>query len=133
MRVFIDANVFVALVNAKDSTHNKALGLMGKLQKENPQFFTSSDVVKEAATIISQKTDHASAVKFLNEMDMGDINVIFVDSELNGAGLEEFKLQTSKNISCVDAVSFVIVKKYNIDFAFTFDRDFKKPRIKIYN
>lgn len=131
MRVFVDANIFVALVNEKDSTHHKALKLMAKLAKHDPQLFTSSDIIKEAATIISQRIDHNSAIKFLNEIETGDIKMIFVDHQLHEEGLEEFKKQTSKNISCVDAISFVIMQKYDIPVVFTFDRDFRKKDTEI--
>ena len=131
MKIFVDANIFVALANKNDSTHQRANKLLAKLEKENPQLFTSSDVVKEAATIISQRIDHKSAVKFLNEIESGDITIIFVDYDLNQKGLQEFGEQTSKNVSCVDAISFIIMEQFNMDYAFSFDRDFRKSTIKI--
>lgn len=131
MKIFVDANVFVALANKNDSTHQRANRLLARLEKENPKFFTSSDVVKEAATIISQRVAHKSAVSFLNEIEIGDITVIFVDFDLNKKGLQKFEEQASKNISCVDAISFIIIDQFNMDYAFTFDSDFRKSTIKI--
>jgi len=133
MKVFVDADAFVGLTIPTDAHHKTAVSLVKVLKDKKAQLFTSSDVLKEAATVISQRGSHKAAVEFLRKIISGevDVTVIFVDEEINQRGIEIFTKQASKNVSVFDCTSFAVMEKYKIEHAFSFDKHFGRRRIKL--
>lgn len=131
MKVFVDADAFVGLTIPTDAYHKTAVSLVKVLKDKKAQLFTSSDVLKEAATVISQKASHEAAIEFLRKITSGevDITVIFVNEKVNQRGVEIFIQQMSKNVSVFDCTSFAVMEKYKIEHAFSFDKHFKGKRI----
>lgn len=131
MKVFVDADAFVGLTVPTDAHHETAVSLVKILKNKKAQLFTSSDVLKEAATVISQRGNHKAAVEFLRKIISGEVSVtvIFVDEEINQRGIEIFTKQASKNVSVFDCTSFAVMEKFKIEYAFSFDKHFKGKRI----
>ena len=116
MKVFIDANVFVANTLPTDPLHQQARVLTDKLRQEEPEFFTSSDVFKESLTIISQRGGKTAALQFHSNVTAkkSGISIIFIDEELHQKGLLLFQEITAKDISAVDCTSFAVMRKLDI-------------------
>lgn len=131
MKVFVDADAFVGLTVPTDAHHKGAVSLVKVLKDKKAQLFTSSDVLKEAATVISQRGSHKAAVEFLRKLISGEVGVtvIFVDEEINQRGIEIFTKQTSKNVSVFDCTNFAVMEKFKIEHAFSFDKHFRRKRI----
>lgn len=128
MKIFIDANVFVANTMPEDPLHHRARELAVQLKSEGPEFFTSSDVVKESLTIISQRGGKSAAKKFYSQItnEKSGISIIFIDEKIHQQGLQLFQEITDKDISAVDCTSFALMRKLGIETVFTFDRHFQK-------
>ncbi len=128
MKVFIDANAFVANTLTSDPLHDKAQTVTKHLRQQSVDFFTTSDVLKEALTIISQRGDKESALKFLKRTvdAKSGINIIFINQNLNEEGIIIFKKVKQKDISAVDCTSFAVMKMLEVKEVFTFDKHFEK-------
>lgn len=129
-KVFIDTNIFVALRDKVDSTHNQAVTLLSKLQIKKVKFFTSSDVIGETVTVLARKLGKPSAIEFLRQI--GDLaQEIFIDKFLHKEAKDFFKMVKSKNISFIDCSSVVAMKCHKIKIIFSFDQDFKKLGVEL--
>ena len=127
MKIFIDANVFVANTLPSDPLHQRARFLTEQIKQEKPEFFTSSDILKESLTIISQRGGKSAALMFFSQVQnkKSGINLIFIDEELHQKGLQLFQEITAKDVSAVDCTSFALMQKLDISTAFSFDRHFE--------
>lgn len=129
-KVFIDTNIFVAIKDDKDSTHDRAILLLKTLKSKKVRFFTSSDVIGESITVISKKLGMLAAIEFLNHVS-NYAKEIFIDKFLHKEAKDFFKRIKSKNISFIDCSSVVAMKRNKIKSIFSFDRDFKKLGVKL--
>jgi len=124
-KIFIDTNVFVAIKDDKDSTHDRAILLLKTLKSKKVRFFTSSDVIGESITVISKKLGKLAAIEFLNHAN-NYAKEIFIDKFLHKEAKDFFKRVKSKKISFIDCSSVVAMKRNKIKAIFSFDRDFKQ-------
>ena len=129
-KVFIDTNIFVALRDENDSTHNRAKLVLNRLMKAKVIFFTSSDVIAESLTVISRKLGKKHAIEFLKEIKFM-AKEIFVDENIHLITRNFFKEVNSKNISFVDCSNIVVMKHNKISTLFSFDEHFKKLGINL--
>jgi predicted nucleic acid-binding protein len=132
-KLFVDTNIFVALRDETDSTYKKAQALLRKISKERYILYTSSDVIGETLTVISKKLGKGSARKFLEYIDSGLVNEIFIDEQLHQRARELFAQTPQKNISFIDCSSVIAMKSQKIDTIFSFDQDFKKLGLSLFS
>lgn len=129
-RVFVDTNIFVAVRNKNDLTHNKAVELFNLLKDQKAKFYTSSDIISESLTVLSMKMGKKIALEFLEEIG-NNAKEIFIDEVIHRETRNYFKKVKSKNISFVDCSSVVAMKRNKIKYIFSFDEDFRKMGIKL--
>src|SRR5687768_13223543 len=68
IKIFVDADAFVALAVETDTNHEKARSLLSRLTVNPVLFLTSNYVFSESITIISQRASHQTAVTFITKM-----------------------------------------------------------------
>lgn len=129
-KVFVDTNVFVAIRDTKDSTHNQAVKIYEELKSNKVKFFTSSDIIGETLTVLAKKLGKATAKEFLDNFSVLT-KEIFIDKYLHQETRELFQRVKSKNISFIDFSSVVAMKRNKIKSIFSFDKDFKKLGVKL--
>lgn len=129
--IFVDTDAFVALIKKNDSNHIKAKNIFQKLQGMSIEFTTSNYVFSEAITILSQKVNHATAVKFIDAMLSSEniFNIKRADGAIEDVAINIFKDQTSKNISFVDCTNMAFVRKIGLDAIFSFDKAYIANKI----
>lgn len=128
---FVDSNIYVALFDDNDRTHSRATELQKKITSSDFKLLTSSNIVSECLTIISQKLGKPFALKFLKGLEESGTEVLFVDELIYNEALRLFPKIKSKNVSFVDCTSFVIMKNRGIKVVFTFDQHFKSQGFKL--
>ena len=129
-KVFVDTNVYVALRNTKDTTHQKAIQILNYLIDKGVKIYTSSDVIGESLTVISKIMGKAEAKGFLSDVQTMS-NIIFVDEIAHKETQKYFFRVKSNKISFIDCSNVVIMKKYKIKYIFSFDEDFKKMGVEL--
>lgn len=125
-KLFIDADAFVALKDAKDSNHKLSVIVGTAATYAKTSLLTSDPAFGEAITVISQNVSHQDAVDFAQEIIGSDVDIIEVDKGLRKRGLEIFKKQTSKNTRFTDCVNMAILEMEGLKEIFSFDSDYKK-------
>lgn len=130
-KIFIDTNVFVAIKDDNDSTHDRAMLLLKTLKKSKKvKFYTSSDVIGESLTVISKKLGKLAAIEFLSQFK-NYAHEIFIDKYLHQETRDFFRRVKSKNISFIDCSSVVAMKRHKIKTIFSFDQDFKSLGVQL--
>lgn len=132
-KFFIDTDVLLAISDRDDSLHQKAKKIWQRLSLVEEKYlpYTSTNVLLETLTIVSQLLGKKKAVQLLEELRSGAFIIIHPGQ---GTVLEAEKIFSqikSKNISYADCLSFAIMREQKMKLVFSFDRDFKKMGFKL--
>lgn len=128
LKIFVDADAFVAFSIKTDSHHEKASFLLNNLRLKQVLFFTSNYVFSESITVISQRSAHKTAIEYIEKMRSleSPFQIKRVDEAIEEKALQIFKKQTSKNTSFVDCTNMALLKELHADAIFSFDEVYKK-------
>jgi hypothetical protein len=129
--IFVDTDAIVALVQANDSNHGKALKFQKLIDKNKIKIYTSSFVIGEVVTVLGQKSNINLASKVGREMLSGGIEVFCVSRPEMELALEKFSQQASKNSRFTDMVNMVLMNKLKIDTIFSFDKHYPQNGYKL--
>ncbi len=123
--VFMDTGYVIALEAADDQHHAEALKHWQSLTLSLPSLITTSYVFNEVVTFFNSRNRHSKAVEIGNRLLRSpSVQLIQVDDSLFYEGWEYFKKHTDKSYSLTDCVSFIVMERFNIRTALTFDRHF---------
>lgn len=132
LKIFVDADAFIASIKTDDPNHEKAKKLFKRLEIEPLVLITSNYVFSECITVLSQRINHPTAIEFINTMRTvdGPFVITRVDEVIEESAIEIFKKQTSKNTSFVDCTNMALIKSDYADAIFSFDGVYVKNNIK---
>ena len=99
--VFMDTAGFLALWDAADEHHDRAIRLQAELAGKRRRFLTTDYIADETATLLLMRHSRAAAADFLQAV---------ITSEL----------------SFTDCVSFTLMRELNIQDGFTSDHHFRQ-------
>lgn len=127
LKTFVDTVAWIALVNTRDSLHEKAKVVFANLRKQNYEFVTTEFVLPEFANALSAPDFRVKASKFIEGLQkMADVEIISVSPDLFSLGFELYKNRPDKEWSLVDCTSFVVMEEKEITEAFTEDHHFEQ-------
>ncbi len=123
--VFADTGYWLALLNARDALHKKAVTLSGQLS--SVQLVTTEMVFAELLNSLSggnsrERRAVVSAVQGFGRSD--SVVVVPQTSEQFTQALERYKQSADKNWSLTDCASFQIMEAEHITAALTHDHHF---------
>lgn len=125
MRVFIDTSAFCALTIPKDQHNSTAKTIYKQIQKNNYLINTSDYVLDEVYTLLKTRSTHATAVKFMNEMEKCNITILRINEDTEKQAKNIFKKFDDKRLSFTDCTSFVLINQFGIEAIFAFDEHFR--------
>jgi predicted nucleic acid-binding protein len=122
--VFIDAGAWAALANRRDAYHPAAMLASARIMRRRP-LVTTNLVVGEAYVLTRQRVGHAAAMLFLTTIHSAvQLDVVYSTAELQAEAEVLLHQYVDHDFSLADAVSFVVMRRRNIQEAFAFDRHF---------
>jgi uncharacterized protein len=125
--VFMDTAGFLALWDAADEHHGRALRLQSELSREKCSFLTTDYIVDETSTLLLVRHSHTAAADFLKTaLQSKTLRLEWIDSECFYAAAELFHRHGDKEWSFTDCVSFTLMRDLKIQDAFTTDRHFSQ-------
>jgi predicted nucleic acid-binding protein len=128
-QAFVDTWAWVALVDKKDSDHEKAKSVNKKLLDQGYTFVTTNFVFGETVTMLRYRVSHASAIKYhqmLNEMvDGGLVRLVRISEAQEKDAWQIFEKYTDQDFSHVDCASFAVMRTLALHEAFTNDHHFR--------
>ena len=121
--VFLDSSFIIAVINADDSLHKKALDLETEL-KNRSQIWITEPVLFEIANSFSKTNKYkvSQFIEFCYESER--ITVVALTMELLHDALFMYSNYSDKEWSLTDCLSFVVMKKEQITIAYTSDHHF---------
>jgi len=125
LKVFIDTGAFCALTIPKDLNNPKAKTIHATLQKKNAIIYTSDYVLDETYTLLKMRSSHATAVKFMDQIDKSHTKIERVAQELEAAAKAIFRRFEDKRLSFTDCTSFALINHLGLDAVFAFDEHFR--------
>ncbi|HYE32857.1 MAG TPA: PIN domain-containing protein [Methylomirabilota bacterium] len=118
---FADTFFFLALLNAGDGSHRRALSLCDA----DVPIVTSEFVLIEVADGVSRTHGRSRVAGLFREMNTADgIKVVPCSSSLFKQGLDLYARRRDKEWSLTDCTSFVIMEEFGLEEALTGDRHF---------
>ena len=123
--VFVDTSAVLALLNPHDQAHERARRGFSALEGEEAALVTSSFVLVETYALVGRRLG-SEAVRNFREAFAPLLEVVWVGSELHEGGLDLLLDRQIRDLSLVDAVSFLVIRQRQIERVFVFDRHFEE-------
>jgi len=124
-RIFLDTCGILALVNKRDSLHEKAQKVNESLLLQNVRFLTTDYILAEVGNALAKNKRLAvRALKHLQESE--DTEVVKITEELLNEALKIYEKYADKEWGLTDVSSFAVMKKFKISEALTDDRHFEQ-------
>jgi len=121
-RVFIDTSAIFALLVPTDKVHPGAVRVFDRLRFQEATLVTTSYVLVETYALLGARVGREAVEAFRNDFEPL-LEIVWVDRELHERGLDTL-VTKARNVSLVDAVSFVCIKNEKVEDVFAFDRHF---------
>jgi len=125
LKVFIDTGAFCALTIPKDQHNLTAKSFFKQIQKDKAVIYTSDYVLDETYTLLKTRSSHATAIKFMEQMDKSQINILRITEDIEESAKALFKKFDDRRLSYTDCTSFALINHLGIEAVFAFDEHFK--------
>lgn len=126
MKIFIDADAFVALNSPNHTLYKKATEIVQNFSNKPHQLFTCTYALLEMATIINMHIKPGFGPKIAHQIISNPYITLISGDEYLEAGIQKMAQQQSKNVSLNDCVYFAIVDDLSIEKVFSFDKHWAK-------
>jgi predicted nucleic acid-binding protein len=121
--VFADTSGLLALINARDHNHTRAARAFATFRTRQDTLVSTSFVLVETYALVGRRLG-LDAVRSVRSDLAPLLEVIWVDQGLHDAGLDLLIERRRRQLSLVDAVSFVAMRQRGMTEAFAFDPHF---------
>jgi uncharacterized protein len=128
--VFADTSAFLALLNAVDENHGRAARAFETLRARKAQIVTTSYVLVETYALVGRRFG-VEAMRSFRATFVPLTEVVWVDEALHNAGLDLLLDRRKRQLSLVDAVSFVTMQRGQLEEAFAFDPHFAQEGFSV--
>lgn len=123
--VFADTGYFLAIEIENDQYHRAAVRHWEAVARDLPTMVITSYVFGEIITHLNSRRLHSKAIELGRRLlSSPSIHLIHVDETLFWGGWSFFQQHQDKDYSLTDCISFVVMRRFVIATAFTFDRHF---------
>lgn len=125
--ILVDTAGFLALWDATDEHHARAVELHVQLRRKNRGFLTTDYIVDETVTLLLVRHSHAAAADFLQTVTTSELlRLEWIDSERFRAAASLFVRHEDKQWSFTDCVSLVFMQELDLKDCFTTDHHFRQ-------
>ena len=110
------------MVNQRDQHHANAMKLSWLL--EYREFVTTDAVLMEIGNALARGFRQAGIAVLVQLLDSSHIRVLSIDADLMREGIGLYSRHDDKEWGLVDCLSFVVMRKFGLEEALTFDQHF---------
>ena len=121
--ILVDTAAFYALLDRSDPAHPAAVVVLERLRAADAALVTHQYVLVETTALLQRRLGMAAVRRFTDDL-LPLAEVVWIDAELHAQAREALLAANRRDISLVDRVSFVVMRRLGIGQAFTFDADF---------
>jgi len=119
---FLDTSAIYALADRGDPNHDTAVERLQQLLDSGEELITHNYVVLESIALIQSRLGVSPALLFAKEC--ATFTVEWVDQSLHASGIRALQKSGKRQISLVDHVSFLVMRRRAVAVVFAFDPDF---------
>ena len=131
-RVFVDTSAFVALRNRAEQEHETARAALSRLVSERARLFTSNHVFAETYTALLVRVGRSEAIQWGRHFRAGwAIELLRVDESVEEDAWSLLESHADKLWSYVDATSFALMEREDVQTAFAFDHHFTQRGLTV--
>ncbi len=131
--IYIDTGAFIARYIEKDQYHKEAVGYWRKLKKQTQKIFTSNFIIDETITLLGRRAGNKfAAERGRNIIFSNTIEILRPQKDDELKALDIFEKYKDQKISYTDCISFTLMQKKKVKFAFTFDKHFELAGFRIF-
>jgi predicted nucleic acid-binding protein len=127
--IFLDTSAIYAWADVSDVNHQKAVRRLQSILDATEPLLTHNYVLVESLALLQARLGVTAAVKLAK--DSRAFVVDWVDEELHDAGIRELE-RSKRNVSLVDRISFLVMRRRQLTTAFAFDPDFEAAGFRLY-
>lgn len=130
--VFLDTAYAIALANAKDQFHHKAVDLAKQLRLYKTNLITTRAVLLEIGNALSGQRFRGAAVKLLDALEADPtVGIVSLTDGLYAQALNLYRTRLDKEWELVDCLSFVVMRERKLASALTTDMHFQQAGFRI--
>jgi uncharacterized protein len=123
MTTFVDTSALLALLDADDEFHRKALEAWHRLTEAEAPLVSTNYVVVETVAVAQHRLG-LGAVRALVREILPVLDVTFATQVEHDAAMAALLTAGRRRLSLVDCVSFEVMRRQHLQEAFTFDPHF---------
>jgi len=123
-QALLDSSALFALIDPQDRYYKPAREIYQRVKQKGYHLITTDYLLDEIFTLITSRLSRKHAIEYAKLWPNQDVDLIFVTEQDFFSAKELFEHYHDKNWSFTDCVSFAVMKRLNIDTAFSFDRNF---------
>lgn len=129
--IFLDTSAIYALADQGDPNHAQAREIFRQALESGEAILTQSYVLVEAAALLQHRLGLTSAALFLRDAEAFEVHWVTADDHHAGVALLEERGQ--RQLSLVDCVSFLLMRRRGVRQALAFDEDFRREGFSLYS
>ncbi|MEX1102736.1 MAG: PIN domain-containing protein, partial [Dehalococcoidia bacterium] len=126
--IFVDTGAWIGLAHPRDERHVAARAFSQSLPR-GTRLVTSNYVVSETITWLTYRGSRRAAVDFHRNLERdlqsGAVLLDWIDAGHHDRGWKIFQQYHDQVLSFTDCTSAVVARERNVDYVFSFDRDFR--------
>ena len=128
--IFLDTSAIYAWADVADRNHRTALRRLEAILDAEEQLLTHNYVLVESTALLQSRLGLQAAGSLAR--DSAAFVIDWVDDDLHASGIRELERSTSRRVSLVDHISFLVMKQRRVTTAFAFDPDFTAAGFRLF-
>ena len=128
--IFVDTSAIYAWADAADPNHSTAVRRLQAILRQGDELLTHNYVLVESIALLQARLGLAAAMKLAS--DATAFVIEWVDDELHASGIHEWQRSRKRQVSLVDHISFLVMRRRHVAAAFAFDPDFISAGFRLF-
>jgi predicted nucleic acid-binding protein len=130
VRAFVDTSALVVLLDRDDARHARAGAAFRRGLQSGATLCSTNYAVVETVAAVQRRFGHDGVQRLLGDL-LPAVTVEWVTADDHFRGLELFLAERRRGLSWVDCVSFVVMRRLQLDACFAFDRHFAEQGFEV--
>ncbi len=130
MNVYVDTSAFLAILHAGDDFHPKAASIWIDLLDKGAALITNSFVLVETFALVQNRLG-LDAARTLARDIIPLFEIKWIDGDLYQQAMTTYLTANRRQLSLVDCSSFVVMHRYHLVTAFTFNPHFQEQGFEV--
>jgi predicted nucleic acid-binding protein len=130
MSVFVDTSALLAVLHGTDAHHARAARVWRALVERDVDLVSSNYVLIETTALLQSRFG-LDAVRDLADTIVPLLRVAFVTEDVHASAVAALLAANRRQLSLVDCVSFVTMRRLSVTRAFAFDPHFAEQGFEL--